>query len=338
MTLAIHAAKPAARVPHSRVEALWNLGRSMKASTITVARVDGRSAEPLLVLPLTEDRVQIESCVICAQDEAASLEKGINHPFVFFVSNENGNEIARERIRFPGNREPIVRAMSQGEADQAGIEGDAHGGTWPSKFHPRETASIYGIARQQMRHTEAMAGLMVKFGSTIAEGNRALVDKLQDRVELLTDKTIKQADAVIGAHSQNRLIEAQARREEVETEALRATAQVLAEWLPLGIHRIARKYGLAGDSELDPMLERIVETFKPDQIDKLKDILEPAQKAIFAEMWMKVADRREKRDKDKAEKAAASAGAVDKMTGTKANGAGANGAANGEKKPDEPKT
>ncbi len=318
MTLAVHAAKASARIPHTRVEALWNLARTMKAATITVARVDGRSVEPLLVQPITEDRVQIENCVICAQDEAAALEKGINHPFLFYVSNEHGAEIARERIRFPGNREPTTHALSQQGADAAGLTDDAHGKNWPGQYHPRESASMFGIARQQMRHTEAMAGLVVKLAEKAGEGNRQLVDKLQDRVEALTDKTIKQADAVIGAHSQNRLIEAQARREEVETEAIRATAQVLAEWIPLGLHRVARKYGLAGDSELDPMLERIVETFSSPQIDQLKDILTPPQKAIFAEMWMKVNDRRTKREKEKADKKEAAAATVDKMTGTKA--------------------
>lgn len=327
MSIALSAAKPAARVPHTRIEALWQLGAKTGAKAICVARAQptGRATdEPLAFFPYdAADRTQFESLVAAAQDEAASLPKtDAGYPFVFMLLNEEGKEISRERIRFPGGAKAIVKSGTASPAereaqDAVALEHDAPPDSWPSRFLPRETASLVGISRQQMRHTEAMAGLVVKLAEKVSDSGARTVEKLQDRVDALTERTFKQADAVLAAQSQNRLLEAQARREEVETEAIRATAQVLAEWIPVGLHRVARKYGIAGDAELDPMLEKMIESFAPSQIEQLQGILNPIQKGMFYDMWMKVSDRRKAKEAEQKKKAADSATIVNMATGTK---------------------
>lgn len=318
--LALTAAKPNARLPHARVTALYELSQKLGDGVVmSVHRSEPRSAslgEPLVRLPVGDDRTLIETLIACAQDECGALPKGTNYPIVFCVWNANGAEVARERIRFPGNVEvkTTTRPLDQEEADAAALEGDEHGKNWPSRMHPRESASVFGMMRQGMRHTEAMAGLLVKGHETTVKLN----EQLGDRVEKLTTKVIAQADHVIEAQAQNRLSEAQARREDVETEAIRTTAALLAEYLPLGIHRITRKFGLAGDTEVDKLLEKLIEGFDPSQIDQLAGILKPAQKAVFAEMWQLVNGRREKRTKEADAKKKLSETSVDKMTGTKA--------------------
>ena len=148
-------------------------------------------------------------------------------------------------------------------------------------------------------------GSVVKGFGGITDRQARLIDQLSDRVVSLTEKLDKQADAALDVARRTRAIEAEARAEEAKGRAFEVGGEVLKEFLPLALHRISRKYGVAGDVTIDPMMEKMIESFSEEQIAKLAEVFSPLQKAMFAEVWLTVNARREKKAAEEAEKAKA---------------------------------
>jgi hypothetical protein len=233
---------------------------------------------------------------LSAVDEAESLPVG-SHAFLLRVLVEDGRELSRQRFHLPG-KIPIVKADPGAVAKDNDTSGPqvrlSRLGETPADF-----GTALGLSRQQMRHNEALVALVVRNAESLTKAQEALLDKLGSRVDVLTDKLIGQADLFLNQARQQRVLEAEARRDDAKTEAMKLTAQVIAEWLPVGIHKIARKYGMAGDAELDPMLEKMITSFQPEQLPAIAQALTPIQRAQFAEIWDVVQVRAKKKEAEK---------------------------------------
>lgn len=297
---------------HRRVEGLIASAIRMGCDRIEVFHTPegGREALVSTLAIHTDDdgdhttpRALVDSIVLALQDEAAALAAGSWHPFsIRGVRSTDGADVVRERVRLVGTHkraEPEAgAALAVGHRDDQELA-DASG----MAMHPREVATLSGMARQQMRHNEALVGSVVKGFGGITDRQARLIDQLSDRVVSLTEKLDKQADAALDVARRTRAIEAEARAEEAKSRAFEVGGEVLKEFLPAALHRISRKYGVAGDVTIDPMMEKMIESFSEEQVAKLAEVFTPLQKAMFAEVWLTVNQRREA-EKEKAEKAA----------------------------------
>lgn len=293
---------------HRRIEVLVSSAIRSECVRIEVVHcpTDSTTRDVIIsTIELTEDahetaRSIVDHVVCTLQEEAASLPVGF-HAFSVrgFLSGET-SDCVRERIRLPGTA-PAPVADRLAHADATDILDDERALESKSGLaaHPRETATLAGIIRQQMRHNEAIMATLVKATGSTTEVQARMIQQLGERVVDLTDKLAKNSDLFLDAHRRTRLIEAEARSADMKAEALKVGGTVLAEYLPVALHRITRKYGLAGDAEVDPLLEKVVSSFDEKQLQQLGGLLTPVQQALFAEMWLTVQNRREKREAEK---------------------------------------
>lgn len=265
----------------------------------------------------------VDAVVLTLQDEASTLpatdSRGARawHAFsIRGIRSDDASEVVRERVRLMGTaaRPPGEEGAALAVRERGELREDDHALEQESgiAMHPREVATLSGVARQQMRHNEALVGTVVRGFGSVAEQQSRLVEQLSGRVISLTERLEKQSDLFLDAARRARLVEAEARAEEAKGRAIEVTAEVLKEFLPVALHRISRKYGLAGDAEIDPMIEKLIETFTEDQLPALASVLKPAQQALFAEFWIKVQDRKEQRAKEE-KKIGAGAGDAPKL-------------------------
>lgn len=288
----------AIRMDCDRIE-VWHVpesgARETLVSTIAIATDDDHHPTP---------RSLVDAIVLTLQDEASALPGGAWHAFsVRGARSQDGADVVRERVR-------LVGTSSAGRAELAGVDAAREGldedraleRASDLAMHPREVATLSGVARQQMRHNEALVASVVKGFGGMADQQSRMIEQLSQRVVTLTERLEKQADLFLDASRRSRLIEAEARAEEAKSRAVEIGGEVLKEYLPVALHRISRKYGLAGDAEIDPMLEKLVATFTEDQLPALQEVLKPAQRAIFAEMWITVQQRIEKRKAEEEKK------------------------------------
>jgi hypothetical protein len=297
---------------HRRVEALVSSAVRCDCKQIQVWHCpDGGAVREELIstIELNEEaptaRTHVDQVVLTIQDEAASLPGGGFHAFSVRGMNADGLDVVRERIRIPGTApasasDRLARAEIGEEIDhEAGLE-RASG----LALHPREVATLAGITRQQMRHNEALIAMVVKGFGANAEVSQKLIEQMGMRVLTLTEKLEKQADMYLDSHRRTKLVEAEARASDARGRAIEIGSQVLADYLPVALHRITRKHGLAGDAELDPLMEKMLDSFDEAQLPKLAEILKPQQQALFADVWMTVQARKEARKKEAAAKEA----------------------------------
>jgi len=299
---------------HRRVEGLIASALRFGCDRVDVVHVPDASREIVistLALRLSDEhttaRSLVDAIVLTLQDEASTLPAqdatGGRAWYAFSLRgmrSEDAAEVVRERVRLVGTAaRPASNAQlattAAGSA-RALAASDDHALELESgiAMHPREVATLSGVARQQMRHNEALVSTVVRGFGSVAEQQSKLVEQLSSRVVSLTERLEKQSDLFLDASRRARLVEAEARAEEAKGAAIQVGAEALKEFLPVALHRISRKYGLAGDAELDPMLERLLSTFTEDQLPALAAVLKPAQQAIFAEVWLTVQDRRAK--------------------------------------------
>lgn len=286
---------------HRRIESLITAAARTGCTRIEVWHVPEQAREvqvSTVQLALDEDhptpRSLVDGIALTIQEEAATLPGRQWHAFSVRGAREDGADVVRERIRIVGTAAPAARA--EGEEEMiSGSEDLALERASGLAMHPREAANLSGVARQQMRHNEALVASVVKGFGGMAEQQSRMIEQLGTRVITLTERLERQADLFLDAHRKQRLIEAEARAEDAKGRAIEIGAEVVKEYLPVALHRISRKYGLAGDAEIDPLLEKIVASFEPDQLPAIQAALKPAQQAIFAEMYFTVADRLEKR-------------------------------------------
>jgi hypothetical protein len=228
-----------------------------------------------------------------AAEEAAEQGPG-RHAFVFRVVDEAGHELQRERARFEGGEARAPLAVGPAAALAANLDGDDARGS------VRHEASWASLCRQQMRHNEGLISLVVHGGEAqlaaaqqvIALQSR-IIEQQGAQIERLMAAQITAGEREIELRAQRRLLDAEARREEVEAAAIQTTAGVLAEWLPVGVRAIAKRYGLGGDARVDPMLEQIVSSFTAEQLPALAAAMTPVQRNLFAELWETVQARKE---------------------------------------------
>lgn len=290
----------AIRMDCDRIE-VWHVpesgARETLISTIAIATDDDHHPTP---------RSLVDAIVLTLQDEASALPGGAWHAFsVRGARSQDGADVVRERVRLVGTSSSTAGRAELAGADAAreGLDEDrALERASDLAMHPREVATLSGVARQQMRHNEALVASVVKGFGGMADQQSRMIEQLSQRVVTLTERLEKQADLFLDASRRSRLIEAEARAEEAKSRAVEIGGEVLKEYLPVALHRISRKYGLAGDAEIDPMLEKLVATFTEDQLPALQEVLKPAQRAIFAEMWITVQQRIEKRKAEEEKK------------------------------------
>ena len=298
---------------HRRVEGLVSSAVRSDCKQIQVWHCPEGGAvreELISTIDLNEEaptaRSHVDQVVLTIQDEAASLPGGGFHAFSVRGLNSDGLDVVRERIRIPGTApasasDRLARVEIGEEIDhEAGLER-----TSGLALHPREVATLAGITRQQMRHNEALIAMVVKGFGANADVSQKLIEQLGMRVLTLTEKLEKQADLYLDSHRRTKLVEAEARASDARGRAIEIGSQVLADYLPVALHRITRKHGLAGDAELDPLMEKMLDSFDEAQLPKLAEILKPQQQALFADVWMTVQSRKEARKKEAAAKEAA---------------------------------
>lgn len=295
---------------HRRVEALVSSAVRCDCRQIQVWHCpDGGSVRELLISTIelndesaTTPRDLVDQVVLTIQDEAASLPVGF-HAFSVRGLNAEALDVVRERIRITGSAptsasDRLARAEIGDEIDHEASLERASG----MALHPREVATLAGITRQQMRHNEALTAMMIKGFGANAQVSQQIIEQLGMRVLTLTEKLEKQADSYLDSHRKTKLVEAEARASDARGRAIEIGANVVAEYLPVALHRMSRKYGIAGDSELDPMMEKMIDSFDEKQLPKLAEILKPQQQALFAEVWMTVQNRKEAKKKEAAAK------------------------------------
>lgn len=289
---------------HRRIEVLVSSAIRAECVRLEVVHCPSDSATREIIIStveLTEDahetaRSIVDHVVLTLQEEASCLPDGFHAFSVRGFASGQTEDCVRERIRLPGTAAaPAADRLARAEASDI-LEDERALESRSGLAHPRETATLAGIIRQQMRHNEAIMATLVKSTGASTEIQSRMIAQLGERVVDLTDKLAKNSDLFLDAHRRTRLIEAEARSADMKAEALKVGGTVLAEYLPVALHRITRKYGLAGDAEVDPLLEKVVSSFDEKQIEQLGGLLTPVQQALFAEMWMTVQARREKRE------------------------------------------
>jgi hypothetical protein len=211
--------------------------------------------------------------------------------YILTINGDEGQELARDKVR--------LRVPQQA----TGIVGPAPGSKdWEPTADAKPTAQVMQTAmmRQQYRHNEAMAKALVGSQAglaTVVEKVSGLVGSLSDKLDASHNARTKDAESMITVARQQRLLEAEARTEEMKGQAMKSAAETLSEWLPVAFHKIARKYGMSGDDAIDPMIEKMVLSFKVEQLDGLAQVLNPVQMQMFGDLWCTIKDRAEARKK-----------------------------------------
>jgi len=298
---------------HRRVEVLVSSAVRSQCAKVEVWHcADAGAVRDTLIssIELTDDhdtpRTIVDQVVLVIQEEAATLARGF-HAFSVRGVLEDGSDVVRERIRIrgsdssPGDESARMARAEIGEEVEHEHALERASGL---ALHPREVATLAGMTRQQMRHNEALMSMMIKGFAQTGDTSARMIEQLGLRVLTLTEKLERQADTYLDSHRKQKLVEAEARASEMRGRAIELGANTLAEYLPVALHRISRKYGIAGDAELDPMIEKLVGSFDEEQIKRIGPILKPQQQALFAEAWLTVQTRKEEKEKEKKEKEA----------------------------------
>lgn len=322
-----------AALPQRIANVLASASKVRGASWLRIARqAPSRSPEPLFSMMLADgelgDRLGqiaiVEQVQIIVRDDLAQVCADDEPPpsvsYVITVGSDDPvRELARDAIR-------IRTSSGEGAITKPG-SGIAPGGKgWEEQAGPTSQVTATAILRQQYRHNEALVASHMRSHANTIDKLTGLIGSLSDQLARAQDARFQDAEKSIHVARAQRTMEAEARSEEMRAEALKLTAGTLAEWLPVALHKIARKYGLSGDDSVDPILEKMVQSFTDDQIDKLGGIFTPVQRELFADVWLMVNDRVKARKAKAEAEAKKKAGLKDAIPGVIVEAvAGANG-------------
>lgn len=312
---------------------LRSAGKVKGAQWIRIHRQTERDLELVASSPVNDEELAsdlarialVEETQIRVRDDLASLpQNGEPAVYILTITSEEGRELARDRIRLRTSSAPTD------ESTALARPGPPPGSVaWEHNEERSPTNAVMAAAllRQQYRHNEALAGSVVKSYAGTIQQTTALLGTLSEALDKSIRARLSDAELHISNARQARTMEAEARAEEMRAEAMKLAAGTLAEWLPVGIHKIARKYGMSGDDAIDPLLEKMILSFKPEQLDSLQGILSPLQREMLGDVWCMVNDRVKARDAKKAAEAKAREDATKRAGGIVAaiGAGGANG-------------
>lgn len=276
------------------------------AQWIRVHRQAERELELVSTSAVTDEELRedfgriaiIEETQLRIRDDLGSLPAN-GEPVIYLVTvtNDDGRELGRDRIRIRAASPSSELATSGPALPPPGSKEWEHSDPRTPTAHVMQQA----VLRQQYRHNEALAGSVVKSYAPTMEKMTGLIGTLTGALEASYEARARDAEKMISVQRQERTLAAEARAEEMRGEALKLAAGTFAEYFPVAIHKITRKYGLSGDDAIDPILEKLVLSFKPEQLDGLSSVLTPFQLGVLGDLWCTVKDRVEARTKAKAE-------------------------------------
>lgn len=301
----------------SRIQALIDLGKKSKATAIQIyaSQPAARSNTDELVTtkPLEPATLAEGLADQIAQEMLDELEERSGAVRFRAKITKAGAEIARETIRLDGRAAPvqglnIVRgsngqaqlmpngagdARTQLTTDDLVLPDGAMTGT-------ASTAVVLAVLRMQMNFNRDLSR---DYLALAGQSHKPLLDQnsmLGDALGKANAVIITSAEAHRDAIRQTRVLEAEAKTEERKAAAIEKAGEMLAKYLPAALARISRKFGIvAADEETDPLLEKLVGSFKSSQMAQLQKILEPEQITLFADVWQAMDDRKGKKGKKK---------------------------------------
>lgn len=286
-----------------RVGALINSAAKVQgAQWLVVHREQGRELELISRTAVSDDELRdslagislVEETQLRIRDDLSSLQPSSDPVgYVLQITNDDGRELARDRLRIRTEGEPTGLATT-------GLPPGAAG--WEEREMKSPTAQTMqaAITRQQFRHNEQILSLALKSIAPIAQvlqQAQGLNASLSERLEVSYAARARDAEQSIAVARAARTMEAEARSEEMRAEAISTAARTLSEWVPVAVHKIARKYGMSGDADVDPILEKLVTSLKPEQLEGLSKVLTPFQQNVLGDIWCTVNDRIEAKKK-----------------------------------------
>lgn len=305
-----------------KIAALVEQGRKAKASAIQVfASVVGtRASADDLITTKPLDLAGIEAHALADQiacEITDELEER-HGPVRFRIKViKNGAELARDTLRLEGRAAPpkgltVVRGQT-GDGRSALVHTSEGAGEARSQIGTEDlllpdgamtgtasTAVVLSVLRMQMQFNRDLSRDYV---ALVQASHKPLLDQnamLGDALMKANAQIIASAEQHRESVRQTRLLEAEARTEERKAAALEKAGEMLAKYLPAALARISRKFGIvAADEENDPLLEKLVLSFKSSQMAQMQKILEPEQIALFADVWASMDERRGKKGKKK---------------------------------------
>lgn len=319
-------------IPARVAAVLKSAAKVSGAAWLRLHRQIDRDLELVSSSPVTDEEIRedfgrialIEETQLRIRDDLGALPAGAEAAvYIVTIQAEDGRELARDRLRL----------RVEGAIERAGDTGPAPGSRdWEASEARTPSSAVMqaAIVRQQYRHNEALAKSVVGAFAGTMEKTTGLIASLADKLEASYAARARDAEQSIAVARAQRTMEAEARAEEMRGEALKLAASTFAEWFPVAVHKIARKYGASGDAAIDPILEKLVLSFKPEQLDGLAQVLTPMQQQILGDLWVTVKDRVDARAKAKAEadaKAKLEGGPVAGVMGAIVEHAKGNGAA-----------
>lgn len=180
-----------------------------------------------------------------------------------------------------------------------------------------------GLITQQMRHTEQMTKLLV---GTVKEQSDLMLRQLRDKdarihqLERGQVETIKAFEELVSMrHVRDIEVQkyqrAEHRKDQVSHVLVNAVPALAAKLMGGGSKEAVENFG--GRTPLEQMLEGLLMTFKPDQLNKLahSDLLDIPQKATLMEMIRYVMDRQQAEQEETRRRAEAGRGGAPKPSG-----------------------
>jgi hypothetical protein len=290
---------------NARVRHVVATAKARGCASVQLARVVGRSEEMISQLPIEngDEGAIADRIAESITDELETLAG--SHAFIVRAVGEGGAEVARERIREAGRAKPgaqIVRAGGT-SVELAGTMGEISEPYTPdgSLTGNASTAVLVALSRQQMKHNEAMTAHLVALSARVHDPLVRQVEILGAALTAANSKLLEAAGQHVEMVRQSRVLEAEARAEERKAQAWAATGEQLAKWLPVALARISRAWGMGQDGAAadDPMLEKLVLSFTPDQLGQMQATLRPEQIQLFAEVWTNYDEKRQRREAEK---------------------------------------
>lgn len=294
---------------NTRVRNLLATGIKNKASVVQIwRRSDGTTGEYDLVHTSPMDKADgfADRLVEKINDE---LDEVCGPQQFLLKVRHDGEDVAVEKVKGDGRWRPADGTIVVGRTPSGSVDPRrAPPGALPALdvgelqlpdgalTGGATTAVAMTLLKQQMRHTESMTRIVVELSGKIHEPLIKQTEILGNALEKATQQLTASAAAHVDQIRSTRVLEAEARTEERKAEAWAKTGEQLAKYLPGVLARFSRKFGIvAADEETDPLLERLVMSFKPEQLGRMQEILGPEQIALFAEVWAVMDERKKKR-------------------------------------------
>lgn len=294
---------------NSRIAALIEMGRKAKANAIKVfvSYPGARAAaeDMLTTAPLDQPSALEGLADRLATEITDELEERYGPTRFRLRVIKDSREIAVETLRLAGRAvsapgQSIVRNASGAIVSAPNGVGDARPMDPGDLVLPdgaltgtATTAVSIHLLRMQMDFNKQ---LMKDYRELALGAHAPLLSQnkmLGDALEKANGQLIASAEQHREAIRQSRVLEAEAKAEERKAAAIEKAGEMLAKYLPAALARIGRKFGIvAADEETDPLLEKLVLSFKSSQMGQLQRILEPEQLTLFADVWQAMDARR----------------------------------------------